>query len=281
MRLSGAVESAGGFRPHGHLGWGYRDRPEFRARAAEFIADGLALGQWVEYVGEGSAATLSADLTTHGLGAKGPGELSVCPVDEFYAYCGDGDGVDPVASVDKRVAAAKEAIAAGYTGFRAVVDATAVARTPSQREAFARFEHLIDRQMSVLPVSAICAYDAEELGDCAVAEMACLHPVVNTGAASFRLYADQDVDLTLAGDVDFACTELFSLTLRRTLPLLEGTELVIDGRDLDFIDHRGLFDLDQQGRALGRRIVLRSGSPTVARVAELLDLRALRVEVLA
>ena len=40
-RHHGVVDSAGGLDPFGHLGWGYRSRPEFLARAAEYIADGL------------------------------------------------------------------------------------------------------------------------------------------------------------------------------------------------------------------------------------------------
>lgn len=94
-----------------------------------------------------------------------------------------------------------------------MVDATAVVCTPQQREAFARFEYLIDQKMSVLPVSAICAYDASELRTTAVAEMACLHPLTSRGSTSFQLYAEQDVDFTLAGEIDLSCAELCTTTV--------------------------------------------------------------------
>src|SRR5699024_5460905 len=99
------------------------------------------------------------------------------------------DGVvDPVRSVHTRVAATEAALQAGYTGFRAVVDATATSRTVAQRTAFARFEYLIDQKMAALPVSAMCAYDVSELGAGTVAELTCLHPLASTGSTSFHLY---------------------------------------------------------------------------------------------
>lgn len=60
-----------------------------------------------------------------------------------------------------------------------------------RRDAFARYEHLLDRRMSTEPISALCAFDVAELGHSAVAELACLHPFTSDGASPFRLYADQ------------------------------------------------------------------------------------------
>jgi len=71
--------------------------------------------------------------------------------------------------------------------------------TPEQRAAFARLEYLIDHQISVLPASALCAYDVAELGAAAVAELACLHPYTSTGATLFRLYAEPGAECALDG----------------------------------------------------------------------------------
>lgn len=50
-------------------------------------------------------------------------------MNEFYRFEGDSNVVEPVAAVAVKVAAVEDVVAAGYTGFRAVVDATAVVRT--------------------------------------------------------------------------------------------------------------------------------------------------------
>jgi hypothetical protein len=61
-RPQGVVASASSLVPFGHLGWGYSDRAEFAARAAEYIADGLEQNQSIEYVGEGSRVALAAEF---------------------------------------------------------------------------------------------------------------------------------------------------------------------------------------------------------------------------
>lgn len=58
MRTAGVVDSARGLLPHGHLCWAYQDRAEFQVRALEYMTDGIALGQWIEYVGSGSGEAL-------------------------------------------------------------------------------------------------------------------------------------------------------------------------------------------------------------------------------
>ena len=149
-----------------------------------------------------------------------------------------------------RVAATEDALAAGYTGLRAVVDATALTGTVVQRVAYAHYEYLLDQQSSVLPLATICAYDVAQLGSAAVAEMACLHPLTSRGASAFRLYTDDGAAFALAGEIDFSSAGQLADTLGRVLPLMSGPELVVDGRQLEFIDHRGLMVLD---RCAGQR----------------------------
>ena len=145
-------------------------------------------------------------------------------------------------------------------------------------EAFARFEHLFDREMCVRPASALCAYDVGELGSTAVAELACLHPLANPGSAPFQLHAERDVDFALAGDIDLACDELFATTVRRVVPLSCGPELVVEGRAMEFIDHRRLLLLIEATQRAGATVVLRNAPGTAARVIEILQLAGVRVE---
>ncbi|MCE6995451.1 MEDS domain-containing protein [Saccharothrix sp. S26] len=72
--------------------------------------------------------------------------------------------------------ATQEALAAGFTGLLVVADVTPLVSTPARLEAFARYEHLVDCYMATHPLAGMCAYDRVQLGDAAVAQVACLHP---------------------------------------------------------------------------------------------------------
>ncbi|MGX7827971.1 MEDS domain-containing protein [Actinokineospora sp. 24-640] len=279
MRVNRIVDSARGLVPHGHLCWAFGDRAEFRARAAEYITDALSAGQWVEYVGSGDPRALWAELGAMIGGVADRGGVGVSTVEEFYETA-RGEPVAPEAVVASRVAAAGRAVAAGYPGVRAVVDCTAMVRTPPQRAAFARYEYLMDQRMSVLPVSALCAYDATELGAAAVAELACLHPLASAGSTLFRLYAEPGATCALAGEIDFSCAALFTRTLERTVARAPGPELVVEAGELKFVDHRGLYALSDAGRQAGAAVVLRSAPHSAAaRLSTILTLPGLRVEV--
>ena len=141
-------------------------------------------------------------------------------------------------------------------------------------------EYLLDRQSSVLPLATICAYDVAQLGSAAVAEVACLHPLTSRGASPFRLYTDDAFAFALAGEIDVLSAGQLADTLGRVLPLMSGPELVVDGRELEFIDHRGLLVLDRCAGQRGVRLALRTPRVTVAQIAEAIGLRHLRVDVL-
>jgi anti-anti-sigma regulatory factor len=287
VRQAGVVDSARGLVPCSHVGWGYAGRVEFRTRAWEYLLDGVAAGQRIEFVGSGSAQALRAELAgfadgdlNFGQDAVNRGALRVALVDEVFALSGAGRVVDPDRSVTARVAATEDALAAGYTGLRAVVDATTLTGTVVQRAAYAHYEYLLDQQSSVLPLATICAYDVAHLGAAAVAEMACLHPLTSRGASAFRLYTDDGAAFTLAGEIDYASAGQLADTLGRVLPLMAGSELIVDGRQLEFIDHRGLLVLDRCAGHRGIGLALYTPRETVAQIAGAIGLQHLRVDVL-
>lgn len=275
MRAAGVVGSARGLVPFGHVCWGYADRDEFRARAAEYVADGLAAGQWIEYIGDGDADELRREFAALPDGPEllDAGRVGVYGLDECFRIGPDGI-VDPQRTVALRLAAAEQALADGFSGVRAIHDATSLARTPQQREALVRLEHLIDRKMSVLPASALCAYDVAELGPTTVTELASVHPYVNGDVTHFRLYADEDTGLALAGELDLASDELFVQTLTRTLAAREPGEgaraLDVDVHGLGFADHRAILAMDAAARANERQLVLHAASPILRKLAGLL-----------
>jgi hypothetical protein len=112
--------------------------------------------------------------------------LQVVSLDSTYTT---GTVVDPAAQVQLYAAATAEALDAGFTGLRVAAEVTQLVRTPAQLDAFARYEHLVDRYMATHPMSAMCSYDRGELGDDVIAQLACMHPCAHAGAAPFHLHA--------------------------------------------------------------------------------------------
>jgi anti-anti-sigma regulatory factor len=278
MRPQGVVTSAAGLTPFGHVGWGYRDQADFLARAAEYIADGLARNQRILYARDATRAALHTELLDMGFGdAVRSRHISVTPVDEHYVFVPGTDVVDPEATVAAGVAAMEYLVGMGCAGCRAVVDGAVLARTPEQRAAFSRLEYLVDQKMAVLPFSALCAYNLTVLGE-AAKQMVCLHPFVGHRAVGFRLYAEPGTDFALAGEIDVVDRQAFTAALQRIWPLTAGDHLTIDARWLDFVTHRELLTLDDQARAHGRKVVLLSDQRMLIRLVELLELENVRVD---
>jgi hypothetical protein len=252
----------------------YDDAATFRDRAHEFLTDGSAAGARLEYLGRGSAEELRSSLRTlPGFGALlDSGQLTVRALEDLY---GDDEVVDPEVAVAAYAEATEDALAQGYTRLRVAADATALVRTPAQREAFGRYEHLIDRYMLDHPFDAMCGYDRRLLGEQPATEIACLHPRVNRGASSFQWCAAEGYDVRLSGEVDIAAHEVFDLTLARTMPLLHGPRAV-EAQGLAFIDHRGMLALDRHARAAGAELTLLTDAPLVHRLAGLLQLSAVQ-----
>lgn len=280
MRGHAVLRSAAGLTPFGHLAWSYTERSEFLHRAAEYIADGLRHNQYIAYAGEGTRDALLSELAAiPGIAEHlDSGRIEAFSAEDYYTFCPGTDVIDSDAAVARYLSAARQAIANGYSGFRAVSDVTSVARTPAQRDGLARLEYLVDQQMAVLPFSAMCAYNARELGS-AAGELMCLHPFVNAGSVMFRLYADRDTgtDFTLAGEIDAGTNDLFDTTLHRVWPLVPGHTMRIGADELKFISHQRLCLLESQAREQNRNVILSTNQPTVSRLVDLLDLTHVQV----
>lgn len=270
----GDARTCGGGARANHACWVYTDASEFHARVTAFLRHGLAAGQRVVYMGSDRAATLRRRLrAVRGLGALcDRGDVEVRSLEDWYVQADD-----PGAQVAVYARAAREAVAAGYTGLRVAVEATDLVHTATQRETFARYEHLVDRCLLDEPFTAMCGYDGAELGEHA-AELACLHPRTSPGAASFQWWAANRDDMGLSGEIDVASVDLFDLALARTMPLLARPRLAVDAHELAFIDHRGLLTLERHALAADMALSLHTDASAVHRLASLLDLKAVRVQ---
>ncbi|MCV7435078.1 MEDS domain-containing protein [Mycolicibacterium bacteremicum] len=283
-RRHGVLDSAAGLVPFGHLGWGYRRRRDFAQRANEYLTDGLRHGQRVVYVGAGTVDTLNEEvdgLRRHMPVDVADGWVEVIPVDEFYVFERGSDVVDPDASVLARVAATEQALAQGFTGFRAVVDVTAVARTERQRESFSMFELLIDQQMARLPVSALCAYDVSALG-AAADKLMCLHPYVNAGSVPIRVYTGIGADLTVSGHLQSHARHDVIDVLRDAWRRSGRPEITVDARAAGGDGHtavHALTELEAAAAFDGVFVTLWTAQAGAAALADRLGLNHVRIDV--
>jgi anti-anti-sigma regulatory factor len=277
MRTTGVMENARGLGLHDHMCWAFDDQDDFRCRVREFLGEGLELGQRVWYVAPGDVETLANDLRgLEGMDlALRVGAARVVSVDIAYPV---GTVIEPATQVQAFVTAAAQAVMAGFTGLRVAADTTPLVRTSAQLDAFARYEYLVDRCIASQPLTGMCAYNRVELGEEVIAQLACLHPNINSGTAQFRLHASHRAAASLHGELDMTTVELLSLTLQRADLQPDGGEVVIDATGLTYIDHRALLMLAEHTRRAHATVVLRTAWPGAAPLVELLDLPQVRVE---
>ncbi|GGU18480.1 MEDS domain-containing protein [Lentzea flava] len=266
MRTSGVTDVVVGLNPNDHLCWPFDDFAEFRARAAEFLADGLQLGQRACYVARGDDLATHLEAEPVLAEAVRDGRVDVVSLESRYRT---STTVTPEEQVEAYAEATRAAVRDGFTGLRVAADATALVLSPGSLDAFCRYEHLIDRYMTTEPFSAMCAYHRAELSEPAIARLSSLHPVNNARCAPFRLHATED-GIALHGEVDGVSRELLSLALRNTAP--NQGALRVDATGLRFIDHHGLLALHGYARANAATLVLRSQRSSLARLVSLLEL---------
>ncbi|MGK5442465.1 MEDS domain-containing protein [Micromonospora sp. URMC 105] len=263
--------------PSGHVCWSYDDPAVFDARAQRFLLAGLDAGERVRYVtAEPEDVAVARWRAVPRLrAALGSGAAEVVSVRGTY---GERHVVDPAGQVATYATLTDAALADGHAGLRVAADATTLVVTAEQRDAFARYEHLVDRFMRDRPMSAACGYDRRALGDEAIEELACLHPSADPGATLFHLYAGAD-DLVLTGELDTSNHDVFDAALTRAH--LDGTpaDLVIHADGLRFVDHRNLTHLNRYAARRGGTVTLHTPLTSAARLVELLGLRRIRVEV--
>ena len=263
---------------HVHLCRVVEDRSAFRSAAVAFLADGLARGLRVRYVAEGDADALWADLAPlmRLPQARRPGAVEVSTV--RHAYESVAAVVDVDAQVRSWAADTAAALADGFAGYRAAADCTSLVRTPEQLDAFARYEHRVDRLMTTVPFSGLCGFRRDALDDDTIAQLACLHPAGGGAHAPFRLHATPSADAALSGELDVSTVDLFATALDRVGLHDAPADVVIDASDLDFVDHRNLFLLEQLGQRHDRSVVLRTDRRLLHRLVAVLGMTRVRVE---
>jgi anti-anti-sigma regulatory factor len=268
----------GHVRSHVHLCQVFDGFPEFRTAAVAFLTDGLARGNRVRYLADGEPDVLHAEIAPLERlpAAQRAGAVEV--VSSGRSYAGPAACVDAQTQVEVYTRDTRTALADGFTGLRVAADVTMLVRTLAQLDAFARYEHQVDRFMARAPFSAMCGYRRSELGDETVTQLACLHPGGSAEHAPFRMHATAGADVALSGELDLTTVDLFAAAVDR-VGLAERTEeIVVDATGLEFADHRNLLVLERMADRYGRSVVLRTSRRWPARLVVALGLHRVRVE---
>lgn len=280
MRASGAFEKAVDFGVHDHVCHAYDDRAEFYARAAEFCRSGLEQGLRVCVVTNGDGASLRDAFADAGGPAGAPDHPAIhwMPAERMYPV---GWWADPPAQVRRYIAATETTLADGFRGLRVIAEATVVGRVPEHVEPLARYEYGVDRYMATHPLSALCGFRRAEVPPESVEQIASLHPVASRGASPFHFYTNEDGVLAISGELDGEAAGSFALALRRAELAAPSGELLIDARGLTFLDHHNLSTMAELAGRKEMTVLVRTGSPAVGRLIELLNVRGIGVECVA
>lgn len=276
-RVCGPVEALRGLGPHDHVCWPYDDREQFLADVGEFIAEGLQQRLRVLFVTDGPIEVLTQELSSvDGLdSALRKGALQFVSSEAAYP---PGAVIKPEREEQLFSEATADALAAGFAGLRVVVDTTSLVSSEDQLDSFARWEYRADRLAEALPFSGVCGLNRRELGDEVITELACMHAGAPTGTRPFWIFPVGGADIALAGELDSWATPYLERALRRAELRLVADEVVVDGTQLDFVDHRALFCLRDYAAGLGRTAVLRTDSPMPARLIDVLEIEGIRCE---
>jgi hypothetical protein len=261
-----------------HVCWPFHHHDELIAVARRYVAEGLARHERVVgYLSEEHLPDMEEQLA-------GLERLDECvargqlQLQSIGALGRMDQPVDPPQGLSTLTRVIRESLKAGFTGLRMFGDMTLRMADPARRAEFVHYEHLADRFCLDHAYTALCAYDRHVLGDAAVAEVACVHPMAHGGLSPFQLSATGRADVALAGSVDtFSMVGLLTALQRIRVPTF-GVEASVDVAALEFIDHRALVALDQHVVRHRTTLVLQSAPSIVARLVELIPLRAVRLE---
>ena len=256
-----------------HVCWAYDDASVFRKAAEAFLAEGAKKKERLVYVADAPVTELTGHLEAIDVERlTAEGQLLIQPVHALYEPGGIFDATVQVGAYRSLV---DGALADGFTGLRVAADATALVATGHAHRRFLEYELAVDRVMATGPMSAMCAYDAAEVGD-RIDDLFAVHPCSHGGEPqALHAYFDGPA-LVLRGEADVRTEAVFDAVLFSLSSVPAPTRL--DLHDLRFIDVRSLVRLDQVASTLatsGRPLGVHGLSAIARRCAALLELSPL------
>jgi anti-anti-sigma factor len=257
----------------GHLLLLHRSEPERQASVAAWVHRGLERGEKVYYTelpDPTDEQSLLPTLARHGVDVRDfpEGQLSILPVSDFYPRAGQVDLV-------------MRAIEEGYRSVRLSAESRAALSHVSPRR-FRDIEETMESLCRVLPVSAMCQYDAHTTVGTRLVEAVTTHAVA-VRASDMMMRRRRDT-MTLSGELDLTNSEMLRFALSQaTEGRIDLTSFSVILADLNFLDIAGCRALlrgTERFRRSGGQLYLESSPKHITRVLRALGVtRQIRVSL--
>jgi GAF domain-containing protein/anti-anti-sigma regulatory factor len=274
--------------PGDHAWWRFRSEREHRDGVTALARAALEHQAKILYLADAIGLdTVAGHLRLAGLD---PDQL-IASGQLVLRYRDAGSGLedgrfDPARQVELFRTLIEQARAEQYRGLWAIAEGTWQLRANARgvgRALVVEFEQLLE-QLSAASEDAlvVCQYDAAVAGGNLVDTLHSAHNLelskgrlrqLGRTTRAFRVVPTTE-GMAVGGAVDLDAWPALSNALRRLIGAAQGSEVVVDLAELDFIDGRGVGMLAHAAWALGpsRRMVLRAAPPMLLRIAETLRL---------
>jgi anti-anti-sigma factor len=253
-----------------HVCWVVTDDATYREGATALLADGRALGEQTIVFGPENSAARQA-LTTLAAVSADPA------IDVLH-----GGPLEPESMFTMFRDRFAQAGADGHQGLRLIADMDWLLPLQPAAADIVGFELLLDRLVSELGATIVCAYRTATFDTDAITGALCVHPTA-VGVEDdplFQLVAADPRQWRLAGEVDLAVAAPFAAALTTAA---RDDECVLDVAELGFIDVAGMRTIADAARTSGATMCLRGASASLRRRWELagFDAYAPNVELVA
>lgn len=269
------VTTVTGRSPGDHVCWWFHGLDEYVETAREYVSEGLASRQLVAFTKVTPTSlkhTIVSDVAQVGSAV----DHSRPVVNEPQVATLRTSPTSAPSEIDRMTRAA---VADGYTGLRVLTDVNDLVRTPAGLRQWIRTEHLIDRYALDHPLTVLCGYDIDDVGEEAVTEAARVHPLTRGALSPFLVHAaDATGGLALVGEVDSATADGLRDALTAIGPEIP-TRVTLDMSEVDFIDHASLTAIDRAARSLGVTVTLVHAQPLTSWLVQTLGLGNVRGEL--
>nr|AGS49714.1 hypothetical protein [uncultured bacterium esnapd14] len=226
-RQHGNRDGLAGLVPGDHVCVAVGSPEQFEAQIAVCLAEGAARGEKLFRFTPDPATTSDC----------GQQVTIVNPAEAFLA----GGPLVPATMFDMFAAQTSQAHAEGYRGIRLVADMDWLLGHPPTPPQIAAFEQLLDRVVSDLSATVVCAYRPGSFTAATVAEVAAVHPLYAGPPQTqplFRLFNTGGSMWELTGEIDMSNLEDFQRAVRTAAAAGPVSRLHCGG--LEFISAAGL-----------------------------------------
>lgn len=189
-------------------------------------------------------------------------QYAVMSADPYVDVLGRGE-LDPERMFTMFRHEAAKARDEGYRRLRVAADMDWLLPATRGRDEALQFEVLLDRVVSDLDATVLCAYRRTSFSPDTILGMLCMHPVKvgDSGQEPFKLIAGDDGCWVLSGELDVMGSTVLEPGLRATA----GEPWVVDVSGVVFADVSGMRAIATAARAAQCRLHLRGASEALKR----------------